>query len=107
MSKKPIYFEDDGPPEDLPEVTAKRAPADAVKASRICEKCSSTSVRINSTHEGRRAWCNQCGHNWGISMATSMHVRDGILSRGITKRTLVEPDWNLAFEDIGEWDDQQ
>ena len=111
MSKTPdiLLFneEDEDDPEDLPPATAKSKDVSALDASRICEKCKGTSIRIVSNYEGRRAWCNECGHNWGISLATSQLIPDGLMGRGLNKRTIVEPDWNLAFEDLDELDDER
>jgi hypothetical protein len=98
--KRIIFGAEDPVPEDLPEVKDAPKAKSVLQASRVCEKCGGISIRINSTQEERRAWCNGCGHNWAISMATSAFVPDGMLERGLHKRTLVEPDWSLAFEDL-------
>jgi hypothetical protein len=107
MSKEPdilLFGPEEDDPEDLPKVKAKKKVSGPVDAARTCEKCKGTSTRIVSNYEGRRAWCNGCGHNWGISMALATVIPDGLEGRGISKRTLVEPDWNLAFEDLDEID---
>lgn len=105
-AKDHLTFDDTDAPERLPAVKAKRKRPDPVALSRKCDKCSGESVRVQSNFQERRAWCNNCGHNWAISMATSMVVRPEVFDRGLSKQTLVEPDWNLAYEDLDEWPDE-
>ena len=95
----------DDAPTDLPDAKAKIAPRSAKEAARICEKCQSTSVRVWSDAYGQHAQCGHCKHFWGISMAASMIIPSQAFERGLSKQTIVEPDWNLAFEpDIDEPD---
>lgn len=89
-------------PDDLPSAPQKEKQATARDASRTCEKCGSTEVRINNAYDGSRAHC-VCGHSWSLSMFAVPYTPDGLMSRGITKRTLVEPDWELAYEDLDDW----
>jgi len=90
-------------PTDLPEAKVVVFAKTPLEAASTCEKCGGP-TRIVSNYEGRRAWCNKCGHNWGISLAAVSLVPGGLETRGLSKRTLVEPDWNLAYEDLDEID---
>ena len=95
----PIFFGQDAEaPKDLPEVkpAAKKSVLDA---ARICPKCGSNEIRINSSLQDRRAFCG-CGYNWAISMPAVAIMPDRLMERGLRKETLVEPDWETAYEDL-------
>ena len=102
MTKKETLLfgdEEESAPDDLPEIEQVIKSKGPVDTARVCEKCQSTNIRINNTSVERRAFCGGCGHSWAISMATATMLPDGLFERGLHKRTLVEPDWDLAFED--------
>jgi hypothetical protein len=87
---------------DLPEASPKQRTR-AIDKARVCDKCKGTEVRIVSKATGVRAFC-VCGHNWGIAMASLNPALPIAGARGISKETLVEPDWNLAVENLEEED---
>lgn len=88
---------------DLPELPTSHVKKrkKALDAARTCEKCKGTEVRIVSNRMGVRAWC-VCGNNWGVSMAVLRPDLQVMGQRGLSKQVAVEPDWNLAYEDLGE-----
>lgn len=96
--------DDESAPDDLPAPvgsTAGLKPIEAVEAARTCEKCGSKNVRIFSNYNGRQAKCTECKHWWSIAMVPAAAIVRGDLNvRGLSKRTVIEPDWNLAYEDL-------
>lgn len=104
MSKRP-FEEEDPTPEDLPEAKHKPvegAPANAMAAARKCGKCGSTSIRIVSNYAGHRAICNECKDFWSLSMQAPVVVSGSIYDRGLSRRTIASPNFDLAFEDLDE-----
>lgn len=90
---------------DLPDLPSEN-PVQKVRGidkSRICEKCGKTEkegVRVVSKiGMGVRAYC-LCGHSWGIALSSPNPPIPVTTGRGLSKETLVEPDWNLAFENL-------
>jgi hypothetical protein len=96
---------DEGPeglPEELPVVEAE-ARKTALDTARFCPTCKQE-ARINSNHLGVRAYCNNCRTDWPISGPAILDL-PASLPRGLSKQTLVEPDIQLAFEDV-EFEDE-
>ena len=94
-------FADEHNIEDLPELpTVEVQPRSrALDTARKCDKCGKEG-RVVSNRDGVRVYCT-CGYNWGISLsALRPNLPVGQSSRGISKETLVEPDWTLADEDL-------
>lgn len=94
-------FADDHGIEDLPELPSVEVKPRqrALDTARKCDKCGNEDPRIVSNRDGVRAYC-VCGFNWGISLSAvspNLPLNSG---RGISKQTLVEPDWTLADEDL-------
>ncbi len=88
-----------GLPEADPTATVEGKPA--IETSRTCSDCKTNKhVRIVSNQNGVRAWCRKCKNNWGISSNPMAPPQTLIPPRGLSKQTLVEPDWNMANEDI-------
>lgn len=85
------------PPQSLPPVRGASTHQEQ-DASRVCEKCASESVRIASGFDDVRAYCRECGHSWAISLAALTTVPMATMERGFRRETLVEPDWNIAYE---------
>jgi len=83
---------------DLPPVAkeVKRSPVDK---ARFCTQCGAE-ARIVSNRFGRTAYCGPCGTEWPISgPVVPQHAVAGYLPRGLSKQTLLEPDYTMAFED--------
>ena len=93
-------FADDQGIEDLPELpTIEVQPRQrALDTARKCDKCGKEG-RVVSNRNGVRAYC-VCGFNWGISLMALQPSLPLTGGRGISKETLVEPDWSLADEDL-------
>lgn len=67
---------------------------------RICKLCGKEG-RIVSNSVGVNVWC-QCGNRWPISSTSMSPPFPETLPRGLSKQVLVEPNWDLAFQDVGE-----
>ena len=78
----------------------------AAKRVTHCPKCD-RELRIVSNYLGVRAHCDSCRDFFPIS-SSARRVEPALnLPRGLHKRTLVEPDWGKAFEEIGDSSDEQ
>lgn len=94
MSKTPT-----GLPEADPTETQTEDPAIQSAKVRVCNVCGKGNARISSNYSGVAAHCT-CGNSWPLassSLAPSFPVAP---DRGLSKQTLVEPNWDLAFEDL-------
>lgn len=80
-------------PEDAPE-----HPIQKVGAGTVCQKCGNPG-RVVSNSNGVNVFCGPCKIHWPISSAPLAPTMPPIEGRGLKKRTLVDPDWNRAFED--------
>lgn len=69
--------------------------------SQVCETCGST-PRIVSNHLGVQAHCGPCRTSWGVSSTARNPVVTPTPPRGLHRTVEVEPDWNKAFEPIGD-----
>lgn len=83
-------------PPPLPPPVVKGSEESALDASRVCPKCGGE-TRIASNHLGVRAHCGKCKNSWAVSGPRDAAIPQ-IPERGLSKRTLVEPDWDRAFE---------
>jgi len=94
---------DDRVPKGLPEAdpTEALAEAPAVRSERakICDKCGERAYRVASGRGGVTAYC-ACGHWWAITSKPVGGTLPLEAPRGLSKQTLVEPDWDKAFEDM-------
>lgn len=81
------------PTEEEVETAAIRA-----EQTRICDKCGNRAQRVSSNNTGVTAYC-ECGHWWAIASRPIGGALPITPVRGLSKETLVEPDWNKAFED--------
>lgn len=89
-------------PKDLPAVKEEStAVVDHIipDAGRICPQCKKEASRIVSNMLGRQAYCGPCKFDWAIGPPVVTHLPP-IFGRGMSKQTVVGPDWNLANEDI-------
>jgi hypothetical protein len=66
---------------------------------RICQKCGREG-RVVSNHNGIHIFCF-CGFSWPISSTALNPSAPLVPVRGFSKVTMVEPDFNKAFEEIG------
>lgn len=80
------------PTEELTQTAAVRA-----EQTKICDKCGERAYRVASGMGGVTAYCS-CGHWWVISSRPIGGVLPVTPPRGLSKQTLVEPDWDKAFE---------
>src|SRR5574337_1146500 len=68
--------------------------------SRICPSCGKEASRIVSNLNGRQGYCGPCKVDWPIGPPVAS-IGLPIKGRNATgKQSVVQPDWNLAFEDI-------
>jgi len=89
------------PPID-PSITEARTRS-AIDAARICPHCKSgKGVRIVSNSYGVHAHCGPCKRHWPISSAPLAPELPPEPPRGLHKETLVEPNWDKAFDEIEE-----
>ena len=90
MSKKSI----DVP--DLPE-PKKASETNSITNGRICNKCGKEG-RIVSNYLGINVHCDTCKTCWPIGGAIHNYDIAVSMPRGLAKRTLIEPDISIAFE---------
>jgi hypothetical protein len=88
-------------PEGLPEVKTSAHGSAGTDRARICKKCGQE-ARIVSNNTGVQAYCGPCKINWPISSQPYKVDLPITAGRGLRKETIVEPDWDMAFQDIGE-----
>jgi hypothetical protein len=92
-------------PEGLPGIPVEVQTSPLDKA-RFCPACH-IEARIVSNYLGTNAHCPQCKNNWPItSVSQKMEIPIGP-PRGISKVTLVEPDWSIAMDNPGGSSDEQ
>jgi len=70
----------------------------AIDRARFCPTCKQE-ARIVSNSSGIEAYCGPCHKHWPISCMPMVTVIAATFPRGLSKQTLVEPDWNRADED--------
>jgi len=89
----------DHEPKGLPPVKEESA-LSAINRVTHCPKCK-RELRIVSNYLGVRAYCDTCKEQFPVASRPRRVEPAVSLPRGLHKRTLVEPDWGKAFEDIG------
>lgn len=91
------------PPEEVAVPTTQQ--------ERQCDRCGSKELRIGHGMQGIRAYCISCKNEWGIAATTGSRSIPTYGGRGMSKQTLVEPDWGLAYEDdvdtVGFFDEEE
>jgi hypothetical protein len=102
----------DKKPTGLPVVNSHRAAhqENQIPNVRFCKKCreegrGEVEGRVVSNSLGVNVYC-RCGYQWPISSAALAPAMPDTMPRGLRKETWVEPDWNLAFEDLGDRNDK-
>ena len=68
-----------------------------VAAARLCPKCNKPG-RVVSNHLGVNAHCGPCKMHWPITNTPLRPESPSVIPRGFSKKTMVEPDWNIAFD---------
>jgi len=88
-------------PKGLPPVP-RATGSTALERNRLCPKCKEEGRTISNSL-GLSVFCNKCKFSWPITSAP-LDPKDELTEpRGLTKRTIVEPDWDMAWDDnIGE-----
>ena len=90
---------DTNAPDSLPEVDIEYLPESPSQGIK-CSKCGEV-PRIASNDAGVQAYCGPCQYDWPISRAIPQPYNiQPTAERGIRKTTLVEPDTDIAFENI-------
>jgi len=93
-------------PESLPEIPT--TPLEAVSKldanvdkARLCPKCGREG-RVVSNRLGVNVHCGPCKIHWPITNSPLRPETPSAVPRGFSKHTLVEPDWNMAFDELPE-----
>jgi hypothetical protein len=90
----------DREPGGLPPIKSSKTKS-ALDRSRICPKCEKEG-RVISNSTGLSVFCNPCKWSWPISSAALDPVLPMTPARGLERKTLAEPNWDMAYEqDIG------
>jgi hypothetical protein len=77
--------------------TKKADSSERREAVRFCDKCGQEG-QVISNQTGIHVFCNPCKRWWPISSSPLSGTALPTPVRGMSKMTLVEPDWNMAFE---------
>ena len=95
----------DSGPKGLPPLKVQQDTS-AIKRVDDCQKCGNK-LRVVSNYLGVHAHCDNCKDSFPVA-STARRVEPALnLPRGLHKRTLVEPDWGKAFEEIGDASDDK
>lgn len=87
--------DDDDVPSGLPE-PEKQKNENPLDKARFCPKCGKEG-RIVSNYLGVNVYCNPCKNVWAISAPLNpVTISPANIPRGLSKITLVEPDYNMA-----------
>lgn len=63
-----------------------------------CPKCGKA-ARVVSNRLGVNAHCGPCKTHWPLTNSPLKPESPSSIPRGFSKHTMVEPDWNMAFDD--------
>ena len=87
-------------PRGLPPIDSSVAQRNtsALDRSRMCPDCGQE-VRLVSNNDGLRAFCGPCRKNWPISSTPMAVMIMPTMPRGLSKQTLIEPEWDRAMDD--------
>ena len=92
-------------PKGLPQATEEDTTA-ARETMITCPDCGEKG-RTVSNSLGVNVYCNKCKTHWPISAMPRARVVPPTMPRGLTKQTVVEPDWSLAEAEIGDVTNEQ
>lgn len=95
--------DDDEDAPELPEAEAASGDGSILDRNRNCPQCG-REARIVSNHLGIRAYCGPCKSGWPVGPNRSL-IQPLIPERGFRRETVVEPDWNLATENLDAYED--
>jgi len=70
----------------------------ALDRNRLCPKCGKEGRTISNS-SGLSVFCNHCKFSWPISTTPLDQKEIPVEPRGLRKKTTVEPDWDMAFDD--------
>lgn len=82
-----------------PTEEADETPALQSERVRTCDKCGKKAFRLSSNRHGVMAYCS-CGYRWAIAAQPLGGSLPLAPPRGLSKQTLIEPDWDKAFVDL-------
>lgn len=90
---------------DLPDLPSVRITpkAKGIDTARICPTCKQE-ARVVANNLGVRAYCGPCKTDWPITLTPMGPSLPLSMGRGMSKQTLVEPDWSLAWADLDDDD---
>jgi hypothetical protein len=88
-----------GLPKGDPTEEASEVPIHKSAKARTCKVCGRTDARITSNSSGMGAYC-ACGNSWPLAAKSMSSTLPVTPSRGLSKQTRVEPDWDRAFDDL-------
>ena len=94
-----------GDPTGLPGIKAENLTA-AREARVLCPQCGQKG-RTVANSSGVNVFCNACKIHWPISGIPVAKQIPLTAPRGLSKQTLVEPDWNMATDQIGDVSNEQ
>ena len=92
-------------PDGLPGAKALSTQAQDALEMVTCQKCGQKG-RTVSNHNGVNVYCNTCKIHWPISRTRGKEI-PMTAPRGLSKQTLVEPDWSMADIEIGDVTNEQ
>jgi len=98
-----IKKEDPNKPTGLPEIqVSERAKKrshlqENMNKARMCPHCGKEG-RIVSNQNGVNGFCGPCKRHWPVTSAPLMPESPLAPARGFHKTTVVDPDWNIAFD---------
>lgn len=78
----------------------------AREAMMRCDECGELG-RTVINDSGVNVFCNKCKKHWPISSMSLAQKLPVAAPRGLSKQTLVEPDWSLAEGEIGDVTNEQ
>jgi hypothetical protein len=78
----------------------------AREAMITCPDCGQKGRTVTNSG-GVNVFCNQCKKHWPISSTPRARELPVALPRGLSKQTLVEPDWSLAEGEVGDVTNEQ
>ena len=104
-NNKPLDEEVEEELPELPDVqTGGSGELPVLEKGRICPTCQGK-ARIVSNHRGLSGHCFKCKNSWPLASSALQPVSPVAPERGLSRQTVVEPDWNIAFEEIGAGND--
>jgi hypothetical protein len=85
-------------PSGLPGAKPSRGGPTPWDRARQCDTCGEDG-RVLSDGSGIRIFCNTCKKQWPVSSSSLRPLAIPGPGRGLSKETVVEPDWSKAYDD--------